>query len=119
MNNKEFHLCISIEDEFGVTGCMEYFPFNSIPENRLRYVVDNVNDFGCINVYRVDDNGIVTVSFVLREEAANNWNPIKYLNHLSDTDIILFNKNLMKLIEEAFNNKNSSEPMLKMVLEAV
>lgn len=119
MNKNEFHLCLTVEDEFGVTGIMEYFKFNDIPEDRLKYVVDNVNDFGCVNVYRVDDNNIVTVSFVLREEAANNWNPIKYLNHQSNTDIALFNKNLMKLISEAFKNSNRSESMLNMVLQEV
>ena len=72
--SNQLHLALSIEDEFGITSNIEYCTFENLLEQRLKYIVENINDFSNIIVNRLDDNNVIFISFILNEEGANNWN---------------------------------------------
>ena len=113
----KLHLALSIEDEFGATSIIEYCTFDNLLEQRLKYIVTNINDFSNVIVNRLDDNNVVFVSFILQEEAANNWNPLKYLYFRDDVDLTLFYKNLRKYVEEAIKGKTTNVPALAFLSE--
>lgn len=115
--NNQLHLALSIEDEFGATSIIEYSTFDNLLEQRLKYIVANINDFSNVIVNRLDDNNVVFVSFILQEEAANNWNPLKYLYFRDDVDLTKFYTKFRQYIEEAIKGKTTNVPALALLSE--
>lgn len=115
--NNQLHLALSIEDEFGTTSNIEYCTFENLLEQRLKYIVENINDFSNIIVNRLDDNNVIFISFILNEEGANNWNPLRYIYFRDDVNLTLFYKNLRKYVEEAIKGKTSNVPALAFLSE--
>lgn len=115
--SNQLHLALSIEDEFGTTSNIEYCTFENLLEQRLKYIVENINDFSNIIVNRLDDNNVIFISFILNEDGANNWNPLRYIYFRDDVDLTLFYKNLRKYVEEAIKGKTTNVPALTFLSE--
>ena len=102
--SNQLHLALSIEDEFGTTSNIEYCTFENLLEQRLKYIVEN-------------NNNVIFISFILNEEGANNWNPLRYIYFRDDVDLTLFYKNLRKYVEEAIKGKTTNVPALTFLSE--
>ena len=115
--SNQLHLALSIEDEFGTTSNIEYCTFENLLEQRLKYIVENINDFSNVIVNRLDDNNVIFISFILNEEGGNNWNPLRYIYFRDDVDLTVFYKNLRKYVEEAIKGRTTNVPALALLSE--